>query len=406
MAEIWKPVKGFERYHVSSLGQVKNSKTGRIMKPYVKPGGYLSITIPNSVNRYSFLVHRLVAQAFLGEEVSGKSVDHIDRDTQNNVVTNLRWATEREQCENRKKRKMGSQVERPVWKCDKETGRKIEIFSSMRLAAESTGSNSVNPASMISAVVRGRDKSAFGFKWVCDDDEVIEGELWIPLDPELVRGQQGYFISSEGRVKNRKGRINRPFGGSNGYPHHSIHPHVFSAHRLVALAFLDASPGRNFVNHKDGDKTNCRVENLEFVTPQENAQHAVNTGLLGTQIGVTQYSLSGDFIKNHLSSASAGRELGVDRQSIRRSIRPGGTCMGYQFRETNNNNIPIGVVRDRRYVCISQYNVSGELVNEFKDYVEAGKSLNKSTSTVARGIKRACVLGSVYSGYRWYKTNG
>ena len=52
-------------------------------------------------------------------------------------------------------------------------------------------------------------------------------------------------------------------------------------HRLVLLAFIGEHPeGKNIVNHKDGDKTNNSLENLEWVTSQENTQHAVDTGLL------------------------------------------------------------------------------------------------------------------------------
>lgn len=54
----------------------------------------------------------------------------------------------------------------------------------------------------------------------------------------------------------------------------------YSIHRLVAIAFLPQSPDKPDVNHKDGDKLNPRLENLEWVTTSENLRHAFKMGLL------------------------------------------------------------------------------------------------------------------------------
>lgn len=159
--EEWKPVKAFERYHVSSIGRVKNSKFERLMKPYKTTAGYFAIALVGSNGVPSkFLVHRLVAMAFIGDQEQGTTIDHIDRDTKNNVVTNLRWATCSEQRKNQKKRTDCKGA--PTWKCEKETGEKIELFRNSRLAAESISARCVHS---ICAAARGSVKSAYGFKW-------------------------------------------------------------------------------------------------------------------------------------------------------------------------------------------------------------------------------------------------
>src|SRR5262249_61995747 len=54
----------------------------------------------------------------------------------------------------------------------------------------------------------------------------------------------------------------------------------FYVHRLVAAAFIKPIPDGMEVNHKDGDKSNNDVENLEIVTSEENLRHARETGLM------------------------------------------------------------------------------------------------------------------------------
>lgn len=54
---------------------------------------------------------------------------------------------------------------------------------------------------------------------------------------------------------------------------------IFSAHKLVTVAFFGLRPEGYQVNHKDGDKTNNRIDNLEYVTAKENTAHAICNNL-------------------------------------------------------------------------------------------------------------------------------
>jgi hypothetical protein len=86
--------------------------------------------------------------------------------------------------------------------------------------------------------------------------------------------------SKEGKLINRKGRNIVEIVDANGYSRISLCKNgfekAFKIHRLVANAFLN---GEGQVNHKDGNKQNNHVSNLEFCTALHNLQHAINYGL-------------------------------------------------------------------------------------------------------------------------------
>ncbi len=93
MVETYKKIKGFEVYSVSDHGNVKNNKTGRILKPSKTHDGYFLICLMKEKKQYTKLIHKLTAQAFLVNPDNKKCVDHIDNDRQNNKLINLRYAT-------------------------------------------------------------------------------------------------------------------------------------------------------------------------------------------------------------------------------------------------------------------------------------------------------------------------
>jgi len=92
MKEQWKTVEGHEEYAVSDLGRVKrivtvrNSKAGKILKPFPTRKGYLLVEL----NRKAKQVHRLVAQAFLPNPLSLPEVNHLGDKTDNRAIK-LEW---------------------------------------------------------------------------------------------------------------------------------------------------------------------------------------------------------------------------------------------------------------------------------------------------------------------------
>lgn len=108
-------------------------------------------------------------------------------------------------------------------------------------------------------------------------------ELWKP-----VAGYEGrYEVSNLGRVRSldmrkrigggwtmlHRGRVLKASPDANGYPVVNIRPHTL-VHRIVAIAFIPNPEKRPQVNHKNGNRADCRAENLEWATASENTLHA------------------------------------------------------------------------------------------------------------------------------------
>ena len=91
----WKKIDGFPRYSVSDAGLVRNDVTGLVLKPDVTKG-YLRVTLRNSSCSKRFMVHRLVAQAFIPNPDRKPEVNHKDGNKANCADWNLEWATRSE----------------------------------------------------------------------------------------------------------------------------------------------------------------------------------------------------------------------------------------------------------------------------------------------------------------------
>lgn len=87
--KIWKDIPSLPLYQASNDGDIRNKKTGRVMKQSsTGSSGYLRVFI-----RKTYLVHRLVAEAFLNK-YEYSIVHHKDNNKLNNNIDNLEWTTQ------------------------------------------------------------------------------------------------------------------------------------------------------------------------------------------------------------------------------------------------------------------------------------------------------------------------
>ncbi len=157
-----------------------------------------------------------------------------------------------------------------------------------------------------------------------------------------IPGILGFAASTDGRVMNvDTNKVLVPRSDHNGYDrvniwHNGKHT-TFHVHRLVAMAHIDNPETKPFINHIDGVKKNNNVDNLEWVTPKENAQHAAKLGLLNysgrfkaAEAAKKAIILIANGVYRRFASIKEAAEyIGVAACTLSRYIRTGRICRGY-----------------------------------------------------------------------------
>ena len=237
------------------------------MKPYVR-NGYKSLNLSCEGVEKSHSIHRLVAQVFIENQDSSKTVvNHKDGDKSNNDVSNLEWSTHLENAMH----SITTLKKRPptvaVRQLSKD-GQLIAVFASIKEAAEATGASSKKIPSACSGAI----KTTGGFRWEYVEDlraEAPEGK-----EPKLY---PDYIVTKSGEVYSKKTKrfltlISTSDGSSKVQLYNEEGRKDFTVQNLVATLFLDPISGKEFLNHKDGNKSNNTVENLEWVSSSNNCK--------------------------------------------------------------------------------------------------------------------------------------
>lgn len=146
-----------------------------------------------------------------------------------------------------------------------------------------------------------------------------------------VRSLDRCVICNDGNKKSCVGQLLRPHLNRNGYC--VVHlrndgvSHCMLVHRLVGIAFIPNDENKPQINHKDGNKTNNCVENLEWCTAQENMEHAWRTGLASGD-KISEVSCRRDLYcvetnKYYRSMVEAADDLSVGKASINYAVKHG-----------------------------------------------------------------------------------
>lgn len=192
--EQWKDIVGYEGlYQVSDMGRVKSLRKNKIMSPHsngTSKHQKVELYLNNKVDRR--FVHRLVAETFIDNPSKLPCVNHKDENPENNRLSNLEWCTykyntnygtARERmvknhdyalstCKRLEDKNIGQKISKakckPVIQLSLD-GEYIKSYPGAKIAGQFFGKNT---GASISSACRGEQKSAFGFKWVYEEDYV------------------------------------------------------------------------------------------------------------------------------------------------------------------------------------------------------------------------------------------
>lgn len=164
MKEVWKDIPSTGgKYQASSLGNIRNTKTSRLLSLRCRADGYFSVNLYLSgvVTRY---VHRLVAEAFVENQLNLPCVNHIDENKHNNRADNLEW------CNAKYNDNYGTRVQRIANALCRKINQYdmhdnfIRSWDSIKCAEEAMKTRN------ICQVCKGNRKSAGGYKWRYADE--------------------------------------------------------------------------------------------------------------------------------------------------------------------------------------------------------------------------------------------
>jgi hypothetical protein len=184
----------------------------------------------------------------------------------------------------------------------------------------------------------------------------MSNEVWKEI-PTLV----GYEASNFGRIRRKGCKSRRLQLNKSGYLYVGVRVNGkfrnLRVHRLVASAFLPKPEGKDFINHKNGDKTDNSVDNLEWCTASENELHKVWTHhkkqtppvnlhrIIDTDTGIAYESIKEAAAatganRHHIGEVALGKRKSTNGRHFRYACGSNDGNIVYSWKEPDNGEQP------------------------------------------------------------------
>lgn len=216
------------------------------------------------------------------------------------------------------------------------------------------------------------------------------------LKSKTLRNHPDYIICENGDVYSLKSkRILSQTLTHHGYLVVTLDNKKYLTHRLLARIFIPNPKKLPIVNHKDLNKENNNLDNLEWVSRQENCLHAIKNGVKHKGKPIYQFDLNGNLLNEYESIHIASEKTGLTRSSISKSFDYRNISGGYIWSFIDKYSPPRA---SKKCKPVEQFTLEGNLIKSHESVSLAAKELGLSQaniSSVCSGKTKTC------GGYIW-----